>query len=56
MNWLKIGTVCEHPRFGKGIVTSIDKTTYSIIMVVAKYEVGEIVSMLSELSFSTDNI
>lgn len=43
------GAAVSHPRFGKGVVVSVDKTSYSIPMVTVKLADGEkIYRQLSE--------
>ena len=44
-----IGIKVNHPRFGKGTITNIDRTTYSIPMVTVKLDSGdEIVRSINE--------
>ena len=50
MTQTKPGDKVTHARFGVGIVASVDRATYSVVMVVADFPAGRIVRPESELT------
>jgi hypothetical protein len=51
---VKRGDKVEHPRFGIGVVTNVDVASYSIPMVTARYDKGEIARWAGELTKKHD--
>ena len=47
---MKPGDKVSHARFGTGVVATVDRATYSIVMVVVDFAAGRMVRPESELT------